>query len=543
MRRLSKKCELGFLIKILPLCLFFSYFPVISLGSSESMNFELSVPLVWLVVFDVVGFIGLIQQKTLFSGLKGKKWLWLLFPVWVTLSIIWSLNMVRGVLTVGIMWLIYFAGYVMWSFREMFDEEFRAKWLKWLFGSTMFACGWCFVQCILDLTGVSRDYSLMCAGCTYQMFGFPHPNGFAIEPQFMGNLLLAPAIVAVVLYLKKQPNRKLELERSRGVVLTTAKSDSAWYSSTRSSSVAVVKTTTGSRFLCSNFLLGCFFIIVATLFLTFSRGAIYAFVVGLCFMSEYLLVRAKKRERKVAIKRVGLIWGVVVCGFLFTLNLQGIMAALSPTNDTYGSGVAKVLNHLSLGIIDIRGASENSGRNEDVVTGNIEVDSEITGEQLVENSVENLEEKVVENSEDNKSVFDGYVAESTEVRMQLTNSAIRAWSSDASTVFIGSGIGGAGVKLFDEGLTPSPKEIVQSEYASLLLETGLIGISLFALTLMFVIRLVLRSSMRAMILSLLVAYGVSLLFFSGFANALHIYLLPIVLIMLYNNKHEKNACF
>ena len=522
---------LKLLIKILPLCLFFSYFPVISLGSGESMNFELSVPLLWLVVFDVAAFSQMVIEKKLFKGLRGK-WVWLLFPVFVTLSLIWSLNRVRGILTVGIMWLLVFAGYAMWSFREIFDAEFRAKWLKWLLGSTLFVCGWCLLQCVLDLVGVSRDYSLMCAGCTYQMFGFPHPNGFAIEPQFMGNLLLAPAMVAIVLYLKKQNNKKLEHKKHEPVVvLTTVTDEDLVLKYQAESDFAVVKTTP-RECSSSNFILFCFFVIITSLFLTFSRGAIYAFTVGLCFMTGYLLV--KKKNRMLFAKRMGVIWLIVAGAFLFTLNLQGVMAAVSPTNDTYMSGVAKVLNHLSLGIIDIRGSSEDSGGNDIEMTKNTEVITKKQGEQLVENYVEKFEEKVVENSDSTQSVFDGYVAESTEVRMQLTHFSLRAWSGNVSTVFVGSGIGGAGVKLFNDGLTDSPKEIVQNEYASLLLETGLIGISLFALMLVLIVRIVLKNPMRIMILGLLVAYGVSLLFFSGFANALHIYLLPMVLVFLWS---------
>ena len=200
------------LLYVLPAVLFFSYFPVISLGANESMNFEFSLPLIWLVVFDLVGVIALWKRKVLIKGLK-EKWMWLLFPVWLSLTVVWSLNLVRGVLTVGILWLLYVAGYVMWSLRKLFDDEFRAKFWKWFFGSVLVACAWCLLQCVLDLAGVSQAWTLMCDGCTYHMFGFPHPNGFAIEPQFMGNLLLAPALVAGWMIIR-QKNRS-NISRTR----------------------------------------------------------------------------------------------------------------------------------------------------------------------------------------------------------------------------------------------------------------------------------------------------------------------------------------
>ena len=58
------------MIYILPGVLFFSYQPLISLGTSESMNFELSLPLVWLVVFDILVLIIMGQKKILFKGWK-----------------------------------------------------------------------------------------------------------------------------------------------------------------------------------------------------------------------------------------------------------------------------------------------------------------------------------------------------------------------------------------------------------------------------------------------------------------------------------------
>ena len=191
------------LIYILPAVLFFSYYPVIKLGASESMNFELSLPLIWLVVFDVAAFGIMIKKKMLFRDCR-KMGVWMLFPIFVTLSVLWSLNSLRGLLTVGILWFIYFAGYAFFSLRSILKEAgVKEVFWKMFFGSALVVCGWCFLQCILDLAGASRETSLMCAGCTYKMFGFPHPNGFAIEPQFMGNLLIAPAIVSAWFGLKK----------------------------------------------------------------------------------------------------------------------------------------------------------------------------------------------------------------------------------------------------------------------------------------------------------------------------------------------------
>ena len=480
MKKLNK--ILRGLLFILPLVLFFSYQPVIALGVGETMHFELSLPLIWLVIFDLVGIV-MIWGERKFGGIR-KGWKWLLFPAFMTLSLIWSDNLLRGVMTVGVMWLIVVAIWIMISFRKvMADDEFRRRWWKWFFGSAMVICAWCIIQCVLDVNGVSREYSLMCLGCTSRSFGFPHPNGFAIEPQFMGNLLLAPALMAAWLCIHKQGD-DFKYKRS-----------------------------------CLKLLLPCFFITVMTLFLVFSRGAIYAFIVGMMFMSDWVMVRERKRVRT-ALKRMAVLWGVILGAFLFALNMQGIMTQVGPTNDTYMDGVAKVLSQLSLGIIDIRQTKDNLG-----------------GVDVVENPVENLEDNREEASSDKEALLDGYVEESTEIRKMMTRNALMVWRKDFSTMMFGVGVGGAGQAMYDMGLIGWPKEIVQNEYASVLLEFGLIGVVFLIIMGVMVIRVGLKGGLAIVpVMALVVSYGVTLVFFSGFQNALQIYLLPTVIYMVVRDK-------
>ena len=478
----------------MPLCLFFSYEPVISLGGNESMNFELSVPLIWLVMFDLLCLVMIVwkYRERIITKVFGSA-LWWLFPFFVTFSVVWSLNPVRGLLTAGVMWGLIVAIVGIYEFREYLDARFWRVFLRWFLGSSLLMCGVLVLQCVLDIIGVDRGYTLMCAGCTYHMFGFPHPDGFAIEPQFMGNLLLAPAMVAAWLTVEK--NR--------------------------------CKNYNGSRSLSSRFLLFCFFVISATLFLTFSRGAIYAFGVGMVVMSVWGVASAEKRME--VLKRVGVVWVVIVVAFVATLNTQGLMAEFSPTNDTYKTGVAKVLNHLTLGVVDIREESDKNAEDETAVEEREleSVNYEADREELVENSVENFE-----NEDAETAAFDGYVAESTDTRLRLTGAAVEVWRQDATTMLFGVGLGGAGQALYENGLSPAPKEIVQNQYASLLLETGMVGVSLFVLVLVLAVRVAMKSRNKVMVISLMVAYGVSLCFFSGLPNALHIYLMPIILMLM-----------
>ena len=476
-----------YLLYILPLVLCFSYFPLMKLGENETMYFELSLPLLWLAVFDVLGFILVVlkYKAEIFTKIFGSV-LWWLFPLFVSFSAIWSLNPLRGFLTVSVMWALFFAVLWFYEFREYLDGSFWKIFWRWFFGVALFACIWCVVQCVLDVLGAPQEVSLLCDGCVYQMFGFPHPNGFAIEPQFMGNLLIAPIMVSLYFYLQNKNKKYLTL----------------------------------------------FTIFAATLFLTFSRGAIYATVVGLVFLFTFQYFRAKKSERKNALFSILKTILVFISSFAFTLNLQGILAAVSPTSDTYFSGVSKVLNHLSLGVVDVREKDERE-------TSPVENSEKTEGnEEDVQNGpVENSDSTDRETSNNNapRSIYDGYVAESTDTRTRLAKSALTVWRQDFKTLMFGVGIGGAGQALYNNNLSPAPREIVQNEYASLLLETGLIGASLFVIFIIMAVKTALKSASPGLILTLLVAYSVTLLFFSGLTNAFQIVLLPGLLIILPKN--------
>ena len=454
------------MIYILPAVLCFSYFPVISLGVAETMNLELSLPLIWLAVFDVMSVIAVFKFKK--TKVIAGKWWYYLFLFFATLSVFWSENKLRGALILGVMWAVIIAimAFAIMK-REIFDTRFKKNFWKWFFGASFLACAWCWVQCLLDIFGVTRDYTLMCLGCTYQSFGFPHPNGFAIEPQFMGNLLLAPVIASAYAFLMKKANNKK--------------------------------------------MLLYFLIFASTLFLTFSRGAIYAFVVAMVFLTAFVIMREKK-IRKMIVGKMAIVWGAIILAFLFTLNAQGIMTQISPTNDTYLDGVARAVEQLSLGTINIRGTK-------------------------VKENAEEISTPVID--ADDEASFDGYVPESTDVRVKLTNVALEEKKKKKKNMLVGVGVGGAGQALYNDGLIDSPKEIVQNQYASLLLETGLVGVIMLAALVFGFLKWCRKTQNAGMVLTLALAYVISLCFFSGLPNALHIYLL--LPLFCYNWNYEKSA--
>jgi O-antigen ligase len=234
-------------------------------------------------------------------------------------------------------------------------------------------------------------------------------------------------------------------------------------------------------------------------FLTFSRGAIYAYIIGLILLAVFRIFVEKKKGAIVILP-------VTIFAFLFALNAQGMMSAFSGLGETYNSGIEKVVNHLSLGVIKMKS----------------------------DKPAEEGEKKETET--ENKPAFDGYVAESTDTRVRLTNSAISIWSKDFNTLAFGVGVGGAGQALYNNDLSPAPKEIIQNEYASVLLETGAVGFVLFVFTIGLAYVVIWKKNENKFVVVLITTYLATLFFFSGYPNALHIYLLPVMLGVCFNKK-------
>ncbi len=251
-----------------------------------------------------------------------------------------------------------------------------------------------------------------------------------------------------------------------------------------------------SSVLNSKLLMIGFLIVTSALFLTMSRGAIFAFLISMTAMSVVWL--SKKRGLW---KRVGMVWLMAVVSFFATLNLQGLMAEVSPTNDTYYSGVSKVVNQLTLGKVDLGGR----------------------------NAKKEIEEESDDETNQGQANFDGYVEISTEARMSANEAALKVGFSSWQNALFGAGLGSASIVMYENGVFPTAKEIVNNEYLSLFLETGLIGMGLAVFTLVLILKKLLKSQAKIMILGILMAYSISLCFFSGLANTLQVYLMPIII--------------
>lgn len=448
MKRWLNRARLA-LLYALPAVVFFTNFPLIRLGENSSMYFEISLPMIWLAFFDL---LSLTQIREMFSFCKKhfKAALPILVVlIYLALSCIWSANPLRGILTTGIIWAISFAVLNFLAVPSKTTEKRRL--LKILLASSGAVSLFCLLQGFLDIFDVQNN--LLCPGCHYQTIGFPHSNGFAIEPQFMGNLLIAPSLITLDILYKKSRKK------------------------------------TGKRYfpiLCLAFLQ------ILALFVTFSRGAIFAFVLGVIIMTIYRAVQKLNW-------RAFCYLGVSALAFLGGLLLQGLWAELSPTNEGFFEGVNRSINHLSLGMIDFAPSAPAT---------------ETTPSETAP-----------------ESNFDGYIEESTAIRLSLNDLAIKTWQQNPRTMLFGVGLGGAG-RAMHSYLNTNEREIIQNEYLSLLLELGAVGCVLVLLA-SFTILCLCHKKTQVVVLAIIISYLFTLLFFSGITNVWHIYLLtPLLALVL-----------
>lgn len=577
------------LVYLLPATLYCSYYPILKLGETSSMNLELSLPLIWLVIFDLTTFVVLLlvvlgnrfchfsepsreeqaattergprkdgrpngakkSWQKLLPGISDRKFfLFSLFPFFATLSIFWSSNPTRALLTAGIIWLVFFAIFALIYVLPLLKlpGNFRRNCLRSFFIASALICVVCWVQCFLDLAGLSRETTLMCPGCTYLSFGFPHPSGFAIEPQFMGNLLLAPTLTSLYLLIfqqrgKNEPRRyntnhsKLSRKQARKSEMQKSNADAFEESPelTSEDEDAAHPRRRAERTSCpkkhQHWTLVLFTsLFSSTLFLTFSRGAIYAYAAALIILFIFALRRHVLRASLILIP-------VVTFGFI--VAIQGLFTVIGPTHGTFIGGVSRSIHQLSLGVIDFRpkNPSESAPETSETPSDSIPSSDQALAETTPSASAD----------EQPQPFFEGYVAESTNARLNLNSVALKTWSQSPGIILFGVGLGGAGTSMhrFDPNRIGSPKEIVQHQGISLLLELGLVGTALILL--IFYLAFFSRGTRAVfwhqpalpLFISLIAAYLVTLNFFAGLPNALQIYLILPLLYFIF----EKTLAF
>ena len=237
-------------------------------------------------------------------------------------------------------------------------------------------------------------------------------------------------------------------------------------------------------------------VILTTLFLTLSRGSIFALLIA-----EVILIISLR-----SLKKFFSILGVTTISLVLALVAQGGLAVLGPTNPGFKDAIATSISQLTLGK---------------------------AGEQTEPNS-EFTEPSIAENA----PAFTGYVEESTNRRLELATFATKVSLDNPTNMLFGTGLGSAGTEMYVRfpERQGHEKEIVQNEYLEAMLEIGLVGIIMLGLSIVTFIKLE-AFKFEPYTFATIVAFAVTILFFSGFPNALHVYLLPV---LWYNLMYDKN---
>ena len=429
-----------------PIMIWFSYLPRISLAEDGTMNYELSLTLIYVAILAIVGLPRVWHHR---SELRQSRLVWpaSAFVGWSGLCVIWSDNRTRGLLTFAVYVMLYLAFLALVAERRLLCR-LLPKLVRVAIWMTISACLLAIAQMVLGTFVITNRHSLgLCAGCVAGQFGFIRPNLLAIEPQFLGSLLLTPLLY--ITYLTLQGKHSYAKQPLLLVLMLT------------------------------------------TLWLTLSRGAIYAYLASLIVM--ILLVRKWRRMLAVV--------GSVALSLVICLICQGALASANPRIDSsFTQAVSTSLNHLSMGII------------------------RLPYQRKSPTSLPSIPRE-----HDKQPAYHGYVAESTNVRLSLTKTALAAWRSNRlGQQLFGTGLGSAGIVLARQTGSQYQKEIVQNEFVEVLLERGLVGLVLLGGLVALYGRL---CSQRRDYLALviLVAYLAQWCFFSGLPNALHIYLVLALL--------------
>ena len=526
----------------LPFCLFFSYHPVIPIFSTSTTNFELSIPLLWLLIFAI---LSLPENFRLYINslrivIKAKshtnkaphpsshhktdklyphflRLFSLIYPLFVTINSIGSPNFLRAILTSGVIWCICLSLLTILQNISQYKTQIGKSFNKNLLIASTLASAFCWLQSILDITGIPREATFLCKGCTSTVFGFPHPNGFTIEPQFMANLLLAPIFLSLF-YLLERPKKH------------SNKLNSDPYPASRLGHLLR---------------LGLPLFLVATLYLTLSRGAIFSFWVSVFALFIYQIVKLIKQKscrREILFRQPLIFSAVVFLPFFFTLSAQGLFTELGPTSHTFFDGVSTSVSQLSLGRIDLTKVFHKTNENNKSHESHETNETHETHETHESHEFNKLHLSDL-NTDAAASVqktpqFTSYIEESTNIRLNLNRLALSSWRTSLRRMLTGVGLGAAGLTLYQEfPELGSPKEIIQNEYLAILYEQGICGvIMIICVTILFVLTYKLhnknheKTSIYGRVLAL--SFALTLCFFSGLPNALHIYLLTPPLFLL-----------
>lgn len=388
-RTLSRWLDLGktkldwhdWLLLPFPFLIFFSYQPLISFGRGENMtHYEVSLIELYLLAYVLAWLPRLWQQRQAFLKHRAAQ-LAGLFALYNTLSILWTPDRARAILTAGIIWLLVLFFYTLLVNKNL--KALAAPLVRVFIMSAVLMSLFALYQMAAGSTPALTNASLLCPGCEASQLGFARPNGFAIEPQFFGSLLLAPTLILLYLVMrKKQP--------------------------------LIVHLALG--------------LLVTTLVLTLSRGALYSLAAGILVLA--VVERASYRRFLIPA-------GVMALSLASALVIQGTAAQLNPNvSDTFLQAIAKSINQLTLGKVSLPVPRQP----EPVQPTPIPIPTQsVLRPAFIPTAPAIYYSKAI-----TPSIFNGYIERSTSERVESSCLAFGAWTNSPTHTVFGVGLGGTG---------------------------------------------------------------------------------------------------
>lgn len=442
----DEKTYLGALVVLL-ISLPFSYQPLIRLASVQGATYDFSIIYAAMGIFLLVSLPILWKHKAALLKRRVNQLL-LLFVAWNLTSVLWSDNPTRG-LVVSLLLLALSGVVLSLQAQAPLVKRSRRLLINVVVITTVVVSVFSLWQLWGEALGVSSDWTLLPAAYQSQVFGFARVTAFAAEPEFLGNLLLAPFALFLHMALGAR-NTKSRYGLSRSAVLALLA------------------------------------LVTVVIFLTLSRGALLALAVlfiGLCVLH----VRAR------AWRLLAASTATLLLSFCIGIALFTAAAAVNHAYSISGrEALGRLVNQLSLGVIELPAEAPQQSS------------------------------QPTRSAQHGPKPTSGYVEVSTTSRLEMSQEALRLATSTPQRALFGVGGGSYGATLHAIDPRHSPSSIVNNHYLEVFVELGLVGLALFLGFIGMGIGALVRTR-QWLFLPLVVALLFQWLFFSGYPNALHLW--------------------
>lgn len=253
--------------RFLLVCLSFSL-PFERIPSFELLGVSVRLSLIFSFLIISRALYQLLVKKTRLI-LSSQDKLLLAFMIWIILIIPVSINLSRALTVVLFTIFVILTAF---SISIIFKKEYFKHIAISLFAATVFVVLFGAFQYLGDIFNLPGSITGLRERYSWAVFGFPRIQAFSLEPLYMAAFLLLPYSIAVVMFLTKDKICKISIQ-----ILIIALASFA-------------------------------------IFMSVSRGGIYAMLFASLFISFYLIA-TKKSSSILALKLLG----IIACSFLVSL--------------------------------------------------------------------------------------------------------------------------------------------------------------------------------------------------------------------------------